>query len=114
MNRPYQGVKANIQELIKELIEKENELEKSNDNNKDDVAKEKLAFKYLVKNKLLLWSKAASINKTYRRCYEDKTILIFSHRLRGWSNPVFQLTPNFSVEIKTNFGYGNSSYFEVC
>ena len=58
-----------------------------------------------------MWSKAFAINKTYRLCQEDKSILTFSHRIDGWSNPVYQLTPNFSIELKTNFGYGSVSYF---
>ena len=44
-------------------------------------------------------------------CTFNLDILTFSHREEGWSNPVYQLTPNFSVEIKTNFGFGSTSYF---
>ena len=68
-------------------------------------------YKEELKWKYKLWHNAFSINKTYRLCHEDKSILTFSHRIDGWSNPLYQLTPNFSVEIKTNFGYGRASYF---
>jgi hypothetical protein len=109
----YQAFSANNQETIKEinkdyqLILHDNEkhpntknlIEKTND------------LKQKIKCKYILWCKAFSINKAYRRCYEDKSILTFSHRIDGWSNPLYQLTPNFSVEIKTNFGYGGASYF---
>ena len=60
-----------------------------------------------------LISKAYSINKVYRKCYENNQILTFSHRIRGWSNPAHHLNENFSVELRTNFGFGNSSYFYV-
>lgn len=112
--RPYQGFTANINKLLNQIIDKENEIkyrEKNDYNDKFDPEKERLNFKCFVKETLTKWIKANSINKTYRRCHEDKNILTFSHRLCGWSNPVYQLTPNFSVEIKSNFGYGNSSYF---
>ena len=59
----------------------------------------------------LLWTKAYSIRKAYETCKSDENIIIHSHRTSGWSNPVYQLTPNFSVEVLTNFGYGRSSYF---
>jgi hypothetical protein len=68
-------------------------------------------YKYELRSTYIKWHNAFSINKTYRLCHEDKSILTFSHRIDGWSNPLYQLTPNFSVEIKTNFGYGRSSYF---
>lgn len=58
-----------------------------------------------------LWAKAYSINAAYRKCHNDKGILTFSHRISGWSNPVYRLTPNFTVELKTNFGFGSASYF---
>ena len=64
-----------------------------------------------IKYKYILWGQAFAINKTYKLCHEDKSILTFSHRIDGWSNPVYELTSNFSIEIKTNFGYGGVSYF---
>jgi hypothetical protein len=60
-----------------------------------------------------LISNAYSINKAYRKCYDNKKILTFSHRIRGWSNPAHNLNENFSIELRTNFGFGNSSYFYV-
>ncbi len=113
LSSPFQAFSANNQNTIKDLnhdyqlilFNKQENKETYNINN--DVVK----LKTDIKNKYILWSHAYSINKTYRLCHEDKSILTFSHRIDGWSNPVYQLTPNFSVEIKTNFGYGNASYF---
>lgn len=76
-----------------------------------DIHKATRDYKEELKTKYNLWHEAYSINKAYRLCHEDNSILTFSHRIDGWSNPVYQLTPNFSVEIKTNFGYGRASYF---
>jgi hypothetical protein len=64
-----------------------------------------------ISNEYELWAKAYSINVAYRLCHNDKRILTFSHRISGWSNPVYRLTPNFTVELKTNFGFGSASYF---
>ncbi|WP_316828602.1 hypothetical protein [Pedobacter miscanthi] len=41
----------------------------------------------------------------------DPAILAISHRRMGWEYPVHKLNDNFTVFFKTNFGYGNSSYF---
>src|SRR5690606_38411441 len=30
-----------------------------------------------------------------------------------WSNPEFKLSENFTVVLKTNFGYGSASYFYI-
>lgn len=72
-------------------------------------ASEELKIKIQVN--YILWNKAFAINKTYRLCHQEKCVLAFSHRICGWSNPIHQLTENFSIEIKTNFGYGKVSYF---
>ncbi|MEY5047534.1 MAG: hypothetical protein RLZZ175_893 [Bacteroidota bacterium] len=70
-------------------------------------------LKDTILNTFILWNKASSISKCYYKCQKDTSILTFSHRINGWSNPVYQLTDNFSIEIKTNFGYGKSSYFYI-
>jgi hypothetical protein len=38
-------------------------------------------------------------------------IIAYSHRKTGWSTPKYKINNVFSVEIKTNFGYGSVSYF---
>jgi hypothetical protein len=55
--------------------------------------------------------KAYSIERAYDKCKQEKNIMLYSHRTSGWSNPLYQLTHDFSVTVDTNFGYGNSSYF---
>jgi hypothetical protein len=70
-------------------------------------------FKFEIYRRYKIISQAFSINISYRKCHENKKTLTFSHRIRGWSSPAYQLTLNFSIELKTNFGFGNSSYFYV-
>lgn len=110
----YQEFNADVQATLVEIKNKQNLIL---DNLKNEepikIEKEKNEFKQYLINKFELWGKAYSINIAYRICHEDQSILSFSHRLSGWSNPVYQLTPNFSIELKTNFGYGTSSYFYV-
>jgi hypothetical protein len=38
-------------------------------------------------------------------------MLVYSHRISGWSNPEYQITKNLKQQVKTNFGYGSVSYF---
>jgi hypothetical protein len=59
------------------------------------------------------WLDAYNIMKSYDKCKLDKNIIAFSHKKRGWSNPIIKMTNNFSIEIKTNFGFGNASYFYI-
>jgi hypothetical protein len=113
LRNAYQGFSANNQDFIKEINQRHQLILFNKKENPDTYKLEEAieGLKTEIKDKYILWSKAFAINKTYRLCHEDKSILTFSHRIKGWSNPVYQLTPNFSVEIKTNFGYGSVSYF---
>lgn len=109
----FQGFSANSEEFKKEINQRYKLILFHMSENPDnyDIQKVITGLKSEIKAKYSLWSKAYSINKSYRQCEDDKSILTFSHRIDGWSNPLYQLTPNFSVEIKTNFGYGSVSYF---
>lgn len=113
LENAFQGFSANNQFFIDEinflynLILARKEDDPFTYNHQKEIEK----LKSQIKEKYYLWSNAFAINKAYNLCREDKSILIFSHRMHGWSNPIYQLTSNFSVEIKTNFGYGRSSYF---
>jgi hypothetical protein len=70
------------------------------------------SYKAMLKKEFILWVKAYSIKQTYKMIQsKKKDIIAYSHRIGGWSNPAYKLTENFSLEIKTNFGYGRSSYF---
>lgn len=64
-----------------------------------------------IKNNYSTWSKAYSIKRIYEKCKTNEEVSIFSHRMMGWSNPEFRISKNLSVQIKSNFGFGQSSYF---
>lgn len=123
---PYQGFSANNyfyldcfikiktindnlkfnQKVNRTYDEESADAEALNENYNEFINLKKLCVKEYKK-----WAKAYAINLTYRKCHNREDVLTFSHRLTGWSNPVYRLTENFSIEIKTNFGYGKSSYF---
>ena len=63
------------------------------------------------KEELSLRLLACSLKKTYEICERNKEIIAYSHRRIGWTMPAFKCNSDFSFEIKTNFGYGSSSYF---
>ena len=132
LSKPYQGVDIDNQFTVKEIIEFDSGLQaeevalskrliavnanKSDMDYKrkqfDDSKSERVAsFKRRLLVNYAYWGRVYAITKTYRICANRNDVLTFSHRLTGWSNPIYKLTDNFSVEIKTNFGYGLSSYF---
>lgn len=132
LSKPYQGVEIDNQFTVKEIVQFESELqaeeaalderllaantiEAEMDYARDQFVAWKNERIALFKSRLLAkykyWGRVYAITKTYRVCANRNDVLTFSHRLAGWSNPIYKLTDNFSVEIKTNFGYGQSSYF---
>ncbi|MCD8443240.1 hypothetical protein LNI88_11610 [Tenacibaculum dicentrarchi] len=112
LNGSYQAFSAKNQDTITDINNKKKLILFNAKNKQNYNIKKKIEeFKQELKLKYQLWVKAYSINKTYRICNEDKSIIAFSHRIDGWSKPLYQLTPNFSLEIKTNFGFGRASYF---
>ncbi|WP_378187583.1 hypothetical protein ACE939_04455 [Aquimarina sp. W85] len=111
----YQRFTANFQEKTKEITQRRDLIylnEKQNPENYD-LDSEIKQLQYSLLEDFTLWVKAFNISKTYRKCFENKDILTFSHRIDGWSNPEYKLNKNFSIELKTNFGYGSSSYFYI-
>lgn len=111
----YQGFTVNFEEKTKEINNRKDLIyfNKKQSPENFDFETEIEQLKIDILTDFELWTKAFDIGKTYRKCFEDKSILTFSHRIKGWSNPVYQLTSNFSIELKTNFGYGTSSYFYI-
>ncbi|MFN0032822.1 MAG: hypothetical protein ACKVOR_11745 [Flavobacteriales bacterium] len=47
----------------------------------------------------------------YKECESNISILAYSHRRIGWNSPKILLQRHFGFEIKSNFGFGTSSYF---
>ena len=109
----YQGFKVDNGKA-REVITKEHDRMLALDANEQvefDLEEAISDYKNELAERYTIYCKAFAINKAYKSCCDDERIMTFSHRLHGWSNPDYKLTPNFSVEVKTNFGYGWSSYF---
>jgi hypothetical protein len=110
------GHKYRIEQLRNSKIENDNINEKIAEGNLSQEWNEEEDIKIIkekIKNQYELWINAYSINKAYEICQNDNSIIAYSHRQSGWSNPRFQLSQDLSLEISTNFGYGRSSYFYV-
>jgi hypothetical protein len=113
-----QGLSVNNQYEIKKIIDSKEimlynqKYYRENNNAKNyDIQEEISSCKKEIKERYIFLIKVYSISKAYILCGEDKSIVAYSHRSSGWSNPLYKLTTNFSVQIRTNFGFGNSSYF---
>lgn len=61
---------------------------------------------------LLYWIKAYDISMQIRDSNKSNNVIAFSHRYIGWSQPIFDFK-DLKIHFKTNFGYGNSSYFYI-
>lgn len=110
----YQGFIVNFEERVKRIIQSRNLFYLNAKSNKDYNIEENIfKLKDELEKEFELWVRAYNIEKTYRRCSDDKQILTFSHRENGWSSPEYKLSENFTVELKTNFGYGSASYFYI-
>lgn len=113
LGAPYQGFNVRRVDFVKDIDNRKDLifLNKKKDPEGYDDVKNLNSLKQDIRRKYLLWSHPLAIEKAYSICKSNKEVIIFSHRSSGWSNPVYTLTPNFSIEIKTNFGYGSVSYF---
>ena len=61
---------------------------------------------------VIFWIKAYNIRKTLNKAGAKDEVISYSHRFTGWSQPSFSFK-DLKIHFKTNFGYGNSSYFYV-
>lgn len=110
---PYQGVVANSKEYLKDISERYQSIQREFQENLDgyDYLNALSTLKWGIYQRYELWCKANAIDLAYKKCKREDNILTYSHRIIGWADPLYQLTPNFSLELKTNFGYGSASYF---
>jgi hypothetical protein len=110
----YQGFTVNLEEKTKSITQRRELFYLNAKSNEDfNIAENIFTLKEEFLKEFTMWVSAFNIEKAYRKCFDDKSILTFSHRINGWSNPEYKLSENFTVELKTNFGYGSSSYFYI-
>jgi hypothetical protein len=106
LSAPFQGLYLDIEQIEEKYP--------SNFSNKSDraelIKKEKESLLFDLQERL----QAYYLQEAYKICEKgrlQKSILAYSHRKDGWATPKYELNSNFSIEIKTNFGYGHVSYF---
>jgi hypothetical protein len=106
LNDTYQGINGDIK-----AIEAKYPSVFKDYKTKDELKRnEKEALLFDLEERLL----ACYLKNAYEICEKKRQqnfILAYSHRRVGFSMPKYQLNPNFSIEFKTNFGYGYVSYF---
>jgi hypothetical protein len=102
----FQGLLSEV-ETIGKKYHSNFEAIKENDKRDEALKAEKNRLLEECQERLL----AVYLEKAYEKCANNKSILTYSHRKVGWSAPKYKLNDNFSIEFKTNFGYGAVSYF---
>lgn len=92
-------------------IDKEKKIDNIRDI-KSEYRNSKIELKKEICNYIALWIHAYRFLTARKKMNNSNSeILSFSHRYRGWSKPRQIVNNDLSIEFKTNFGYGNSSYF---
>lgn len=66
------------------------------------------SLEYLNNNKELI-----NYYLFFDRLTKNNENLIISNRIGGWSNPKYKISDDFSLEVKSNFGFGRASYFYI-
>ena len=116
LDEAYQSVYVNIEAGIldisnsRDLIYKEQSepISKKIEFNLEEQFRK---LKEQINKRIDVWFKAFNIEFAYERAKEVPNMLVYSHRMSGWSFPVYKITESLKQQIKTNFGYGNVSYF---
>lgn len=112
LDKAYQRVKINVLEMILNIIsERENINQKYRIFKKEEKELKLQQLKDDVLQELEDWFNAYDIEKAYEKAKKLPNVLVYSHRISGWSKPEYRITDNLKQEIKTNFGYGSASYF---
>ncbi|WP_169391426.1 MULTISPECIES: hypothetical protein [Psychrobacter] len=119
------NIKINIGEKIESILDLKKTLDLVYSNSLEDLKDPKLVdslkerydvslreLKAEITKYICLWIHAYRYLKARQlMMLENPNIITFSHRYYGWSKPRQNVDQNLSIEFKTNFGYGNSSYF---
>ncbi|MGO2294528.1 MAG: hypothetical protein ACTH5N_03650 [Psychroflexus halocasei] len=112
---PYQGFNFKLEDIDKIFKNGKERIKESiqKDHSEKIITSRKIELTEKLYNKITICIKAYNIEQAYKICDLNDSIFVYSHRRVGWSNPIYQLSNNFSAEVMTNFGYGSSSYFFV-
>ena len=116
LDKAYQSVIVNIDTGIKDILTKRdviylNEKIAKKDENDFNLGENINDLKNQIFEKISLWFKVFNIEFAYEKAKKIPNMLVYSHRISGWSNPEYKITENLKQQVKTNFGYGSVSYF---
>ena len=116
LDKAYQSVIVNVEEGIKEILTKRdliytNEKIAIKDKKEFNLGESLRDLKNQIFEKISLWFKVFDIEFAYEKAKKVPNMLVYSHRISGWSNPEYKITDNLKQQVKTNFGYGSVSYF---
>ena len=99
--------------LIKQSSEEAYEVECKKRQEKIDEALTEMKFNYKkdfnVKGKRYIY--ALNYYEKIKKIVQDENSKMFTTERIGWTDVTFTIDDNFSVNLKTNFGYGVASYF---
>lgn len=109
LDKPYQSVYVNIDASIQNIITNRNLI--ITNQYRFTLAESIIDLKNQIKKEIELWFKVFNIDFSYEKAKRVPNMLVYSHRISGWSNPEYEITKNLKQQIKTNFGYGSVSYF---
>lgn len=117
LDKPYQSIYVNIDASIKNFLIQKNLIifnpyfSIANYNRFTLNEEPFIGLKKQIKEEIELWFKVFNIEIAYEKAKKVSNMLVYSHRISGWSNPEYQITKNLKQQVKTNFGYGGVSYF---
>ncbi|WP_187477903.1 hypothetical protein [Amniculibacterium sp. G2-70] len=116
LDKAYQSVIVNIEEGIKDILTKRdliytNEKIAVKEEKDFNLGKNIDDLKNQIFERITLWFKVFNIEFAYEKAKKVPNMLVYSHRISGWSNPEYRITDNLKQQVKTNFGYGSVSYF---
>jgi hypothetical protein len=116
LDKAYQSVIINIDNGIQDINAKidliyTNQKTAIKDNKEYNLESNIRDLKSQILEKILLWFKVFNLEFAYEQAKKVPNILVYSHRISGWSNPEYKITNNLKQQVKTNFGYGSVSYF---
>lgn len=111
LDRVYQDNKYRAENDCENELERRaaiDDLQKSYNESKKELKSE-------ICNYIALWIHAYRFMQTESKLNKlnNNSIILASHRSHGWFKPLYRVNKDLTVELNTNFGYGNSSYFYV-
>ena len=116
LDSAYQSVHVSIDKGIEEILDNRNsiyleEAKSLEEGTEFNIADKFIKLKTSLLEKIELWFKVFDLDLAYQKAKGVEGMKAYSHRISGWSNPNYKIAKNLYQQIKTNFGYGNASYF---